>query len=129
MKKQAHLIKKIKRTFCNNLWCIYNKVHCPTRIQLDNDIVFIGVIHQGIYAVVEFASRESVASLVEEAAIPAVSHESVVPFKSRLLSLSNLGSARSPNQQSVKQCQPQTTIPINELIQRLSREESVSGIS
>ncbi|XP_069007405.1 poly(A) RNA polymerase, mitochondrial [Embiotoca jacksoni] len=76
----------------------------------------------GIYAVVEFSDRESVASLLEGAAIPSVSHESTVPFKSRLLSLRNLD---SPNQLSGQQCQPQTTITINELTQRLSREESV----
>ncbi|XP_044032638.1 poly(A) RNA polymerase, mitochondrial [Siniperca chuatsi] len=79
----------------------------------------------GMYAVVEFANRESVASLLEEAVIPSVNHESMVPFKSRLLSLKNLGSADSLNQQSGQQCQPQTTIPISELIQRLSREESI----
>ncbi|XP_031731866.1 poly(A) RNA polymerase, mitochondrial isoform X3 [Anarrhichthys ocellatus] len=78
-----------------------------------------------MYAVVEFANRESLVSLLEEAAIASISHESMVPFKSRLLSLRNLGSADAPNQQSGKQCQPQTTIPINELIQRLSREESI----
>lgn len=76
---------------------------------------------------VEFANRESVASLFEGAAIPSVSHESTVPFKSRLLSLRNIGLADSTNQQSGQQCQPQTPIPINELIQRLSKEESVSG--
>ncbi|XP_037613209.1 poly(A) RNA polymerase, mitochondrial isoform X2 [Sebastes umbrosus] len=79
----------------------------------------------GVYAVVEFANRESVASLLEGVAIPSVSHESTVPFKSRLLSLRSLGAAESPNQQSGQLCQPQTTIPINELIQRLSTEESI----
>nr|XP_040023082.1 poly(A) RNA polymerase, mitochondrial isoform X1 [Gasterosteus aculeatus aculeatus] len=79
----------------------------------------------GMYAVVEFANRESLASLFEEAAIPIVSHESMVPFKSRLLSLRNLGSADPPNQQSGQRCQSQTTIPINELIQRLSKEGSI----
>lgn len=88
----------------------------------------VDVTHQSVYAVVEFASRESVTSLLEAVAIPIVSDESVVPFKSRLLSLRNLGAVESPNQ-PVKQCQPQTTIPINELIQRLSKEESVSGMS
>ncbi|XP_073344599.1 poly(A) RNA polymerase, mitochondrial [Pagrus major] len=75
----------------------------------------------GMYAVVEFTNRESVASLLEEAAIPTVSHEALVPFKSRLLSLKNVDSAGSTNQQY----QPQTTAPINQLIQRLSREESI----
>ncbi|XP_070709153.1 poly(A) RNA polymerase, mitochondrial [Pempheris klunzingeri] len=79
----------------------------------------------GTYAVVEFARQEGVASLLEEAAIPTISHESLVPFKSRLLSLKNLGSVDSANQQAELQTQLQTTIPINELIQRLSREESI----
>ncbi|TMS09295.1 Poly(A) RNA polymerase, mitochondrial [Larimichthys crocea] len=79
----------------------------------------------GIYAVVEFGSREGVASLLEEASIPSVNHEAMVPFKSRLLSLRNLGSADSPNQQSGPQCQPQTTVPINQLIQTLSKEGSI----
>ncbi|XP_078136423.1 poly(A) RNA polymerase, mitochondrial [Sander vitreus] len=80
----------------------------------------------GLYAVVEFANRESVASLFERAAVPRVSHESTVPFKSRLLSLRNIGLADSTNQQSGQQCQPQTPIPINELILRLSKEESIN---
>ncbi|GAA6219542.1 poly(A) RNA polymerase, mitochondrial [Lates japonicus] len=79
----------------------------------------------GMYAVVEFANRESVTSLLEGAAIPHISHESMVPFKSRLLSLNNLGTVDSPNQQFGQQCQPQTAPPINELIQRLSKEESI----
>lgn len=76
----------------------------------------------------EFTSREGVTSLLEEAAIPNSSHDAMVPFKSRLLSLRQLGSADSTNQQPVQQCEPQTTIPINQLIQRLSKEESVSEV-
>ncbi|KAI3355056.1 hypothetical protein L3Q82_017937 [Scortum barcoo] len=79
----------------------------------------------GVYAVVEFANQESVASLLEGTDVPSISHESMVPFKSRLLSLKNLGSVDSPKQQLGKQCQSQTTPPINELIQRLSKEESI----
>ncbi|XP_072234807.1 poly(A) RNA polymerase, mitochondrial isoform X2 [Leuresthes tenuis] len=79
----------------------------------------------GMYAVVEFASQDSVASLLDTAAVPSVSHESMVPFKSRLLSLRNPSLVDLSNQQSGLQCQPQTTIPINELIQRLSKDESV----
>ncbi|XP_041824897.1 poly(A) RNA polymerase, mitochondrial isoform X2 [Melanotaenia boesemani] len=79
----------------------------------------------GTYAVVEFASRECVSSVLDTAAIPSGSHEAMLPFKSRLLSLRNLSLVDSSNQQSGLKCQPQTTIPINELIQRLSREESV----
>uniref|UniRef100_A0A3Q3AUX7 Mitochondrial poly(A) polymerase n=1 Tax=Kryptolebias marmoratus TaxID=37003 RepID=A0A3Q3AUX7_KRYMA len=46
----------------------------------------------GVYAVVEFASRDSVSSLLESATIPSISQESIVPFKSRLLSIRNLSS-------------------------------------
>lgn len=80
-----------------------------------------------MYAVTEFAQRESVDSILESAAIPNTSHESTVPFKSRLLSLKNLGPADSSNQKSNQQNHPQTTIPINELMKRLSREETVSS--
>lgn len=79
----------------------------------------------GLYAVVEFAKRENVASLLEGAVIPSVNHESTVPFKSRLLSLRNLSLVDLSNQQSGLQCQPQTIVPINEFIQRLSKEESI----
>uniref|UniRef100_A0A3Q0SEL4 Mitochondrial poly(A) polymerase n=1 Tax=Amphilophus citrinellus TaxID=61819 RepID=A0A3Q0SEL4_AMPCI len=79
----------------------------------------------GVYAVVEFAKQESVSSLLEGAAIPGGSHESAVPFKSRLLSLRNFSPVDSQNQPSGLQCQPQTTIPISELIKRLSREKSI----
>ncbi|KAF7647066.1 hypothetical protein LDENG_00177920 [Lucifuga dentata] len=78
----------------------------------------------GMYAVVEFASQESVSSLLEEASIPNINHESLVPFKSRLLSLRSLTSTDSRNLIG-QQCQPQTAIPINELIQRLSKEETI----
>ena len=81
---------------------------------------------QGTYAVVEFANQESIASLHEAVALPVVSNESVVPFKSRLLSLRSLGTAVVPNSQTGPKCKPQATIPLNELIQRLSKEESVS---
>ncbi|KAM6971076.1 poly(A) RNA polymerase, mitochondrial isoform 2-T2 [Tautogolabrus adspersus] len=79
----------------------------------------------GMYAVVEYANQESVSSLLEDTAFPSISHESMVPFKSRLLSLRNIGSADSTNKQSGQLCQPQTTVPINTLIQRLSSEESI----
>ncbi|XP_023805880.1 poly(A) RNA polymerase, mitochondrial [Oryzias latipes] len=78
----------------------------------------------GMNAVVEFASRDGVASLLETATIPAVNHESLVPFKSRLLSLRNLSSVDA-NPPSGLQFQPQSTVPTNELIQRLSQEESI----
>lgn len=75
---------------------------------------------------VEFTTRESVASLLDEAVIPIYSHEATMPFKSRLLSLKNLSSADQTNLQSTQQLQPQSTMPINQLINRLAKEETVS---
>lgn len=83
-------------------------------------------VMQGAYALVEFASRESVASLLDEAVIPTYSHEATVPFKSRLLSLKNLGPADPPNLPPNQQFQPQTSMAINQLINRLAKEETVS---
>ncbi|XP_067108023.1 poly(A) RNA polymerase, mitochondrial isoform X2 [Osmerus mordax] len=77
------------------------------------------------YAVVEFANKESITSLYEGTAIPTINHEAMVPFKSRLLSLRSNGPADQSDGQSLPQYQPQTTIPISELIQRLSKEESI----
>nr|XP_057916455.1 poly(A) RNA polymerase, mitochondrial isoform X2 [Doryrhamphus excisus] len=79
----------------------------------------------GVYAVVEFATREGVASLLEGASIPNNGHECMVPYKSRLLTLRSLGPAEGSGQQWSQQNHPQTTIPINELIHRLSQEESI----
>uniref|UniRef100_A0A3P9PBS5 Mitochondrial poly(A) polymerase n=1 Tax=Poecilia reticulata TaxID=8081 RepID=A0A3P9PBS5_POERE len=110
-------------------------ISCPSRTSEKKFLKFLskhGDINKhffyesyGVYAVVEFARRDSVVSLLESAAIPNVNHECMVPFKSRLLSLSNQSSAASPAQQPRLPCRPQTTIAINELIQRLSREDSV----
>ncbi|XP_034008612.1 poly(A) RNA polymerase, mitochondrial isoform X1 [Trematomus bernacchii] len=77
----------------------------------------------GIYAVVEFANKESIASLFEGTAIPSIGTESMMPFKSRLLSMRNLDSVDLRNQP--KKHLAQQSIPINELIQRLSKEESI----
>lgn len=87
--------------------------------------VLLFILFQGVYAVVEFSSKEGVASILERASIPSVSHESMVPFKSRVLSLRNLD--KISNQQSSIQLQPQSSASTNELIQRLSREKSVRG--
>ncbi|XP_075899224.1 poly(A) RNA polymerase, mitochondrial [Nelusetta ayraudi] len=75
----------------------------------------------GVYAVVEFTNRDAVASLLGEAAVPSSSHEAAVPFKSRLLSLKHRGAAESPLQPS----EPQSSIPISQLIRRLSEKETI----
>ena len=79
---------------------------------------------------VEYANKGSIALLHEGTAVPSVNHESMVPFKSRLLSLRSLGPVDPPNSKAGGvQCQPQTTIPVNLLVQKLSAEQSVSRFS
>uniref|UniRef100_A0A8C7KGN5 Mitochondrial poly(A) polymerase n=1 Tax=Oncorhynchus kisutch TaxID=8019 RepID=A0A8C7KGN5_ONCKI len=70
-----------------------------------------------------FTSKESLTSLHEMTIIPSIDYEATVPFESRLLSLKKTGPVDLSNRQSASQCQPQTTIPINDLIQRLSKED------
>lgn len=84
--------------------------------------------HQGVHALVEFTNRDSVASLLREAAIPSSSHEATVPFKSRLLSLKHQGAADSSIQQSLQLSDSQSILPINHLIQMLSKKESVRAL-
>ncbi|XP_068603997.1 poly(A) RNA polymerase, mitochondrial [Brachionichthys hirsutus] len=79
----------------------------------------------GIYAVVEFADRKSVASLLEEAAVPDMSTKPIMPFKSRLLLLKNLSAANVSMRLSNQQLQPQTSVHIKELVQRLSGLENI----
>uniref|UniRef100_A0A672ZZP8 Mitochondrial poly(A) polymerase n=2 Tax=Sphaeramia orbicularis TaxID=375764 RepID=A0A672ZZP8_9TELE len=79
----------------------------------------------GTYAVVEFSTQDGVRSLLDAAVIPSVSHESAVPFKSRLLSLRTTGAVNQSDQQPGLQCRPQSTVPISELIQTLARQETV----
>uniref|UniRef100_A0AAR2JDI2 RL domain-containing protein n=1 Tax=Pygocentrus nattereri TaxID=42514 RepID=A0AAR2JDI2_PYGNA len=75
----------------------------------------------GMYAVVEFSSKESIAALKGSCTIPSVQHEASVPFKSRLLSLKWTGSIGP----TTVKCHEQLPISINELIQQLSEQESI----
>lgn len=75
---------------------------------------------------VEFSSRESIASLKESINIPAVEHEAAVPFKSRLLSLKWPGSQSSNH--PMPKFKEQSPPSINEITQLLSERDTVSPI-
>ncbi|KAM7370170.1 hypothetical protein PAMP_011445 [Pampus punctatissimus] len=130
-RKSLHAVQKERREQAERSVLI----SCPVRISEKKILKYLsrhGDVNKyfsyesyGKYAVVEFANQESVASILEGAAIPSTSHEFTVPFKSRLLSLRNLNSADSSNQQSSQQSQPHTTIPINELVEILSRKDRI----
>ncbi|XP_015209413.1 poly(A) RNA polymerase, mitochondrial isoform X2 [Lepisosteus oculatus] len=79
----------------------------------------------GVYAVVEFSKKESVASLQDGASIPSIEHEATVPFKSRLLSLKLNNPVDQSGSQPSVQCLPQSPVPISELIQKLSKADSI----
>lgn len=75
---------------------------------------------------VEFSKRDGVLSVFESAAIPNLPHEAAVPFKSRLLSLKTSNSSDLASSQPSVKVLSQTAIPIDELVRRLSKEDSVS---
>ncbi|XP_066520752.1 poly(A) RNA polymerase, mitochondrial [Hoplias malabaricus] len=79
----------------------------------------------GIYSVVEFSSRESIAALKENCTIPSVQHEAPVPFKSRLVSLKWTGAGSHSDGPTALKYQEQSPIPLNVLIQQLSKQESI----
>ncbi|XP_030630842.1 poly(A) RNA polymerase, mitochondrial [Chanos chanos] len=79
----------------------------------------------GIYAVVEFSNRDSIASMKESSRIPIVQHEAAVPFKSRLFSLKSTGALNQSDSPNTVKCQQHAPLPINQLTQRLSKEESM----
>lgn len=83
---------------------------------------------QGIYAVVEFSTKDSINVLKANCNIPSVQHEAAVPFKSRLLSLKWTGQGGQSNTSNTLRFQKHLPVPINELTQHLSKQESVSDL-
>nr|XP_023679429.1 poly(A) RNA polymerase, mitochondrial [Paramormyrops kingsleyae] len=79
----------------------------------------------GTYAVVEFSKRDGVLSVFESASIPNFPHEAAVPFKSRLLSLKTNNSGDLASSQPSVKVLSQTAIPIDELVRRLSKKDSI----
>ncbi|XP_012679578.2 poly(A) RNA polymerase, mitochondrial [Clupea harengus] len=109
-------------------------ISCPSKTSEKKILKFLskyGTINNcffydsyGSYAVVEFASRDGISSLHGAASLPNIQHEASVPFKSRLLTLKSNGVDLSDGPTSLK-LQPQTSLSVNELIQRLAKEESI----
>uniref|UniRef100_A0A8C1YBU7 Mitochondrial poly(A) polymerase n=1 Tax=Cyprinus carpio TaxID=7962 RepID=A0A8C1YBU7_CYPCA len=108
-------------------------ISCPPKINEKKFLDYLskhGTINKhffynsyGANAVVEFSSRESIASLKESINIPAVEHEAAVPFKSRLLSLKWPGSQSSNH--PMPKFKEQSPPSINEITQLLSERDSM----
>ncbi|KAF4084959.1 hypothetical protein AMELA_G00111920 [Ameiurus melas] len=79
----------------------------------------------GVYAVVEFSAKDSITALKANCTIPSVQHEAAVPFKSRLLSLKWTGQGGQSSGSSTLKFQKLLPIPINELTQHLSKQDSI----
>ncbi|KAL4630928.1 poly(A) RNA polymerase, mitochondrial [Arapaima gigas] len=79
----------------------------------------------GTYAVVEFAKKEDVLSILETASIPYLQHEAAVPFKSRLLSLKTDKLGNMSNPRSSLQLSSQTSVSVNDLIKKLNKGYSI----
>ncbi|XP_077410634.1 poly(A) RNA polymerase, mitochondrial isoform X2 [Vanacampus margaritifer] len=121
---QAQRQKEAERSVLINCPQMTNKKKILKFLSLHGDIKkYFTYESYGIHAVVEFASQDSVYSLLDAASIPSNNHESLVPYKSRLMTLRYLTEVTS--QQSSKETHSQTTIPINDLIMRLCQEESI----
>ncbi|XP_029444482.1 poly(A) RNA polymerase, mitochondrial [Rhinatrema bivittatum] len=110
-------------------------INCPSKI---NEKKFLKHLSQygkinshffyesyGTHAVVEFSEKESIESLRARASIPSSGDESAVPFKSRLFALKLTSVLESSDSQPSVQLQKQSTIPINELIQKLCLAENI----
>ncbi|GCC26688.1 poly(A) RNA polymerase, mitochondrial isoform X1 [Chiloscyllium punctatum] len=79
----------------------------------------------GIYAVVEFADKDSIGMLKSFSSIPSLQHECAIPFKSRFFSLVNNHPRDLSAAQPSVSCLKQSVIPLNELLRKLSGTESI----
>ncbi|XP_007536737.2 poly(A) RNA polymerase, mitochondrial [Erinaceus europaeus] len=79
----------------------------------------------GLYAVVEFCQKESVASLQNAARTPDLSTESVIPFRSRFFTLRLKNSPSQTSEWPGVQCQDQSPPSSRKLMQLLCSAESV----
>nr|XP_033787341.1 poly(A) RNA polymerase, mitochondrial [Geotrypetes seraphini] len=110
-------------------------INCPSKINEKNFLKYLsqyGTINShfffesyGTHAVVEFSEKESIELLQAQANIPSSNNESAVPFKSRLFTLKLTSALQVSGSKPSIQLQKQSTIPINELIQKLCLAESV----
>lgn len=79
----------------------------------------------GTQAVVEFSKLDSIESLFSRASIPIIKEDCVVPFKSRLFTIKSTTSLEQAANQKPVGCRKQSTIPINELITKLSSAANI----
>nr|XP_013047142.1 poly(A) RNA polymerase, mitochondrial [Anser cygnoides] len=112
-------------------------IKCPSRLNEKKLLQYLsshGKINshfffenRGIHALVEFSEKSSVASLQDVVGIPKAAEHHVVPFKSRLFTFTLKNPVTKAAQETPVHLSPQSHIPVNELIQKLYRADSISS--
>ncbi|XP_067398666.1 poly(A) RNA polymerase, mitochondrial isoform X2 [Emydura macquarii macquarii] len=125
---QAERIEQAQRTVL---------INCPATISEKKFLKYLshhGKINShyfyeshGTYAVVEFSEKDSIASLQDVTRTPGIEEECAVPFKSRIFTLTLKNPSTQATDQTPVHCHKQSTIVINDLIQKLCSADSVSS--
>ncbi|NXH22762.1 PAPD1 protein, partial [Bucco capensis] len=83
--------------------------------------------NRGIHALIEFSEKNSVASLQDAVGAPNTAEHHVVPYKSRLLTFTLKNPVSQAAEETPVHLSPQSHIPVQELIQKLSHADSLSS--
>ncbi|XP_037746852.1 poly(A) RNA polymerase, mitochondrial isoform X1 [Chelonia mydas] len=112
-------------------------INCPAKISEKKFLKYLshhGKINShyfyesyGTYAVVEFSEKDSIASLQDITRTPGIEEECAVPFKSRLFTLTLKNPSIQAADQAPVHCHKQSTILVNDLVQKLCSADSVSN--
>ncbi|XP_037366412.1 poly(A) RNA polymerase, mitochondrial [Talpa occidentalis] len=110
-------------------------IHCPNKISEKKFLKYLsqhGTINNhffyesfGLYAVVEFCQKESVASLQNVARTPSMGTEATIPFRSRFFNLKLKNSTHQTDEQSSIQCSNQSPPSSKKLFELLCCAESI----
>ncbi|XP_036768154.1 poly(A) RNA polymerase, mitochondrial isoform X3 [Manis pentadactyla] len=112
-------------------------IHCPNKFSEKKFLKYLsqhGHIKShffyesfGLYAVVEFCQKESVASLQNVTRTPSVDRECAIPFRSRFFNLKLKNPSSQTSEQPCVQCSNQSPPSSRKLFELLCCAESTSG--
>ncbi|XP_077008906.1 poly(A) RNA polymerase, mitochondrial isoform X2 [Tamandua tetradactyla] len=110
-------------------------IHCPNKISEKKFLKYLsqhGHINNhffyesfGLYAVVEFCQKESVASFQNSTHTPSLGAEAVIPFRSRFFNLKLKNPSTKTSEQSHIQCSDQSPPSSKKLFELLHYAESI----
>ncbi|XP_077014688.1 poly(A) RNA polymerase, mitochondrial-like [Tamandua tetradactyla] len=112
-------------------------IHCPNKISEKKFLKYLsqhGHINNhffyesfGLYAVVEFCQKESVASFQNSTHTPSLGAEAVIPFRSRFFNLKLKNPSTKTSEQSHIQCSDQSPPSSKKLFELLHYAESIDN--